>query len=232
MKMRRRLTWLLLIALLALASACRKSKERIVTEESGGRPEVSSPEAAASEPAATVVLQVFRHREMLGTGSGFFIDPYILVTAYHVITGAHDVTVESESGDPCAAVATLAFDAAQDWAVLQTTCEGLTPFVIGNPEALRQGERLFLVASPQAVLDAQTRGRFLEAGEGRAGSSIVFHTAPSAGGSSGGALVNAQRQVVGIHLGTLDGRRYAVSIQALPALNDLRQRTPRALSGL
>lgn len=139
------------------------------------------------------------------SGSGFFIteDGYIL-TNKHVVEGGERLTVETATGeifeaqlkgtDPYYDVALLKVDADQKFPALP----------LGSTEALRIGEWVMAIGNPINFRDSVTvgvvsgKGRRLEMSPDQLSSYIQTDAAINFG-NSGGPLINAQGEVVGIN---------------------------------
>jgi serine protease Do len=141
----------------------------------------------------------------MSSGSGFFItdDGYIL-TNKHVVEGGERLTVETADGqsyeaelkgtDPYYDVALLKIDADREFPALP----------LGSSEALRPGEWVMAIGNPINFRDSVTvgvvsgKGRRLEMGPDRLSTYIQTDAAINFG-NSGGPLINARGEVVGIN---------------------------------
>ena len=174
-----------------------------------------------------------------GTGTGVVItaDGEILTNA-HVVDGASKVSVLfSDSIDPISAVV-LAKDVGNDLALLKIDATGLTPAVFADPESIGVGDEVVAVGF---ALDLDggptvTRGiisalnRTIENGDGALDGLIQTDAAISSG-NSGGPLVNARGQVVGINTAVFTSTAgtaannvgFSISVgEALPVIDELR----------
>jgi S1-C subfamily serine protease len=113
---------------------------------SGPLPNVSTPPAAiAREPGVRAASRsVVR---VLGTacgleieGSGWVAQPGVVVTNAHVVAGEHDTTVEVDGREPELSAYAIAFDPADDIAVLRVPGLSLPSLTLaGSPSAGRAG---------------------------------------------------------------------------------------------
>ncbi len=172
--------------------------------------------------------------ESEGTGSGIIIssDGYI-VTNNHVIEGAHKVYVTLNTGAEYEAKL-IGADAKTDLAVIKIVPEEkLTVAELGDSSAIQVGERAIAIGNPlgmeffgsttQGIISAINRTVTVE---NRTMSLIQTDAAINAG-NSGGALVNAYGQVIGINTvkiasTNVEGMGFAIPIsEAKPILEDL-----------
>ena len=137
------------------------------------------------------------------TGSGAIISPdgYI-VTNNHVIEGAEVLRVLFADGTGHDATL-IGADPLNDIAVLQVTDPIPTVMVLGNSDALRQGEPVIAIGSPLGsyrntvtvgVVSALNRNVGNDAPEG-----LIQTDAAINNGNSGGPLLNARGEIVGIN---------------------------------
>ena len=168
---------------------------------------------------------IIPNQEVEGIGSGFIINEegYIL-TNYHVIEGANEVTVTlSDKREVQAKV--VNYDTDQDIAMLKIIEAIEVPAVVelGDSNALRAGEELIAIGTPLSKEFSQTvtKGivsavnRTVETSEG-VKLNLIQTDAPINPGNSGGPLVNNKGQVVGINTlklsGEVEGMGFAIPI--------------------
>jgi len=147
----------------------------------------------AGQARQTLVAVVQRDR---GVGSGIVWSPGWVVTNAHV---ARTNRLSVRRGDGQALSAKVrAHDARLDLAVLELEDEIGSPAVIGDSSALRTGEWVFAVGNPWGVTGGITGGAVIDPAAGRDGGwlALGLHLRP---GHSGGAVVNARGEVVGVN---------------------------------
>lgn len=139
-----------------------------------------------------------------GSGSGFFVttDGYILTNA-HVIDGAERVTVMLYDGTTHEAKV-IGLDRTSDTAVVKIEGSNLTALPLGDSDAIRVGESVFVVGEPvrrelagsvtSGIISAKERTITIE---GYTNTYIQTDAAINFG-SSGGPLLNAQGYVIGM----------------------------------
>lgn len=176
----------------------------------------------------------------VGSGSGFIIseDGYV-VTNFHVTQGG--VAFEVQLLDGTVVPATyVGGDQFQDVAVLKLELEAdqTVPAVVPLAEAgtLRAGEEVIAIGSPFGELTNSVTtgivnaiGRDLDTGTGYALPNLIQHDADIYPGNSGGPLINADGEVIGINVAKAtyttgvnmtDSIGFAISIDAAREIID------------
>ena len=172
-------------------------------------------------------------RDQVGLGSGVIIRPdgYI-VTNNHVIAGADliEVTLENNRVYPAKLVGT---DPATDIALIKIEAEDLPTVPLGNSDDLRLGEWVLAIGSPYdlrstitaGIVSAKGRSMPNYDGQYRVESFIQTDAAVNPG-NSGGALVNAAGELVGINTsiisrtGSYTGYSFAVPVNIVSKVVD------------
>ena len=172
-------------------------------------------------------------RDQVGLGSGVIIRPdgYI-VTNNHVISNADviEVTLENNKVYPAKLVGT---DPATDIALIKIDAEDLPVVPMGNSDDLRLGEWVLAIGSPYdlrstitaGIVSAKGRSMPNYDGQYRVESFIQTDAAVNPG-NSGGALVNAAGELVGINTsiisltGSYAGYSFAVPVNIVSKVAD------------
>ncbi|WP_195988713.1 trypsin-like peptidase domain-containing protein [Clostridium sp. D53t1_180928_C8] len=170
-------------------------------------------------------------QETEGMGSGFIInnDGYIL-TNYHVIDGAKEVTVTlSDNREVKASV--VNYDADQDVAMIKINDDIEVPGVVelGDSDALQPGEEVLAIGNPlsKELSSTLTKGiisalnRSVETKTGVSTNLIQTDTAINSG-NSGGPLINTKGEVIGIN--TLKASDGAEGIGFAIPINDVKDK--------
>jgi serine protease Do len=140
------------------------------------------------------------------SGSGVFIseDGYIL-TNNHVIEDAQTITVILADGSEQAATL-VGTDLYSDLAVLQAAGDVPAAAVMGNSDALSQGETVIAIGSPLGefmntvtVGVVSATGRSIDTGYGYQIEDLIQTDAAINSGNSGGPLLNLAGEVIGIN---------------------------------
>ena len=158
-----------------------------------------------------------RPSERRGTGSGFFIDESgYVVTNAHVVAGAQQVWIQRASPPPPAPgeasilrengrhlrATVVGLDRETDIALLKVPGSGYPALSFGNSDRLHRGQMVFAFGGPLELENTMTMGivsataRQFESGDPMI---YVQTDAPINPGSSGGPLVNAAGEVVGLN---------------------------------
>ncbi len=174
--------------------------------------EATSPEAAAEfDPAAIyerVAPAVVTITTDFGEGSGFFIDDAgHIVTNFHVVDGAQQITVGTWSDEHADAVL-IGTDPANDLAVIRVDHRDVTIRLLDNAEldAVRVGDPVAAVGAPYGLAHSLSIGiiagldRTLRpAGPTeRAQFAMIQTDAALNPGNSGGVLVNGAGELLGV----------------------------------
>jgi len=143
-------------------------------------------------------------------GSGFvfnFTGQVVIITKYHVVNNAINITVTFTNGNGYAAAA-LGSDPYADLAILSTDApqSEYKPLEIVNSSTLKVGDPVIAVGNPYGLAGSMTTGIVSSLGRtiteettgGYAIANVIQTTAPLNPGNSGGPLLNYQGQVVGI----------------------------------
>jgi S1-C subfamily serine protease len=129
-----------------------------------------------------------------------------IVTNYHVIAGASTVSV-SFSNDESVKATIVGVDPSTDLAVLKvsTPPRGLNPLTLGRSSSVRVGDSVVAIGNPFGYERSMTAGivsaigRVLQAPNDLAIDNAIQTDAPINPGSSGGPLLNARAEVIGVN---------------------------------
>ncbi len=140
-------------------------------------------------------------------GSGFVIDKTgHIVTNYHVVEGADIVTVSFSNRDTVKAEI-VGTDPSSDLAVLRvnSSASALTPLALGNSDQLQVGDPVVAIGNPFGLDRTATSGivsalqRLITAPNRFTIDHVIQTDAPINHGNSGGPLLNARGQVIGVN---------------------------------
>lgn len=138
-----------------------------------------------------------------GAGSGVILttDGYI-VTNYHVVEGAQQITVTLHD-DSTYTATVVGADQQSDIALLKIDATGLTPAVLGDSDSVQVGEVVIAVGNPMGTLggtvtdgivSALNRDISVEGNE----MTLMQTSAAISPGNSGGGLFNTNGELIGI----------------------------------
>ena len=150
--------------------------------------------------SATVRIESLnKDGKMHSVGSGFFISAEgEIVTNYHVIAGAYQLKVKLYGGEELEVVAVRGYSIEKDIAVLKVDLEGNSYLNISSTE-VKTGDPVYALGSPLGVDCVFTSGIVSNPLKNVNGLDMIVFTAPISQGNSGGPLVNARGEVVGIN---------------------------------
>lgn len=161
-----------------------------------------------------------RTKEERSLGSGVIIssDGYILTNA-HVIEGADQILLMLSDGRPAVAEV-VGIDTLTDLAVLQVEMENLKAISIGDPNSAQVGDITLAIGNPFGFGQSVTQGIISATGRNLNDSSVLVNflqtDAAINEGNSGGALVDAYGNLLGINSRKLEGVSVGVGF-AIPA---------------
>jgi serine protease Do len=152
------------------------------------------------ERVKTGVVQVRASRR--GAGSGIVWTQHEIISNHHVVSGKSRVTIITSDGRELEANV-IGSDARLDLARLEVS-EDLTPLEIGDSSRLRIGELVFAVGHPWGEPWVSTAGIVSGLGivkmpGGNSTRDLIRSDVQLRPGNSGGALVNARGEVIGIN---------------------------------
>jgi S1-C subfamily serine protease len=140
-------------------------------------------------------------------GSGFVLDKAgHIVTNYHVVEGANEVTVSFSNRDTVKAEI-VGTDPSTDLAVLRvdTSASALTPLPLGDSDAVRVGDPVVAIGNPFGLDRTVTSGivsalqRLITAPNRFTIDHVIQTDAPINHGNSGGPLLSSRGQVIGVN---------------------------------
>lgn len=169
-----------------------------------------------------------------GLGTGVVVDRRgHILTNYHVVEGADQVTVKFSDGT-LARAKVVGSDPSNDLAVIRVTLpeSALSPAVFANSDQVRPGEPVFAIGNPFSLEFTVTSGIVSGLNRQSGGSitsrpvrGVIQTDAAVNPGNSGGPLFNASGEVVGINASIENptGQRVFVGVGfAIPANTALR----------
>jgi S1-C subfamily serine protease len=177
-----------------------KSIGDIYDQEGRGVVQVLSTSVVSDDP-------FFGAQESRSSGSGFVIDKSgRIVTNYHVVQDAKEVQV-SFSGEDNVDARVIGVDPSTDIAVLQIEAQAraLVTLPLGDSDSVRVGDAVVAIGNPFGLERSVTAGivsalqREITAPNGFAIDEVIQTDAAINHGNSGGPLLNADGQVIGVN---------------------------------
>jgi len=154
-----------------------------------------------------------------GNGSGIAWDEHTVVTAYHVVRGAEEVSIGTEDGRKL--VGKVAGRLRRSDLAVLTVGASLTPIQKGDSEGLKAGQFVLALANPFASRTSVTSGIITGANRNVGGwwgmtiENAVITDARVNPGYSGGPLVDASGQLIGMNVAYFSKRGIAVTVNTI-----------------
>jgi Do/DeqQ family serine protease len=150
----------------------------------------------------------YRQRVERSLGSGVIIDPAgTIVTNQHVIAGADSIRVQLSDGRIAEASIT-GQDPDTDIAILHLSIRNLPVMPVGRSDTLRVGDIVLAIGNPYGLSQTVTQGIVSATGRGQLGlatfENFIQTDAAINLGNSGGALIDANGDLVGINTAVLN----------------------------
>jgi serine protease DegS len=149
----------------------------------------------------------YRERVERSLGSGVVYDGKgAVVTNYHVVRGAEQIRVQLKDGRQADATV-VGVDPDTDLAVLRIALDKVPQIRLGRSDRLRVGDPVLAIGNPLGLGQTVTQGIVSATGRGRVGVStfenFIQTDAAINFGNSGGALIGAGGELVGINTAML-----------------------------
>lgn len=145
--------------------------------------------------------------EGTGAGTGIVLDDGYILTNAHVVADAQSVTVSLDSDDEPREATVVAADEEADVAVLHVDdTDGLVPATLGSSADVQVGDDVVAIGNALALEGGMTvtegivsaADREIDLGSGTL-TGLIQTDAAISSGNSGGPLVNASGEVIGIN---------------------------------
>lgn len=158
------------------------------------------------------------------SGSGFFIDGSgLAVTNHHVLEDALSASVTLEDGTSHPILGVVEFDEELDYAVILVEGSGFPALKVGNSQAIKSGETVYAIGNPKGLSNTISDG-IISNPRRENFDGMIQISVPISPGSSGGALLNARGEVIGITTGSLESGQnlnFAVPMDQLSSVEEL-----------
>jgi serine peptidase DegS len=184
----------------------------------------------------------YRPRRERSLGSGVVLDGEgHIVTNNHVVPEAAAISVQVSDGR-VAPAKVLGRDPDTDLAVLKVDLADLPTMTLGRSDTLRSGDVVLAIGNPVGLSQTVTQGIVSATGRGLYGMVADFENfiqtdAAINAGNSGGALVNARGELVGINTAVLarnagiEGISFAIPVDLVRGVTQEIMRNGRVVRG-
>lgn len=172
-----------------------------------GYSSAQTPRDIAQTAFPSVVLLAMRgaNGQLASVGSGFFVRSDVVATNLHVIEdarGGYARIVGQEKKYDIAG--TVGIDTQQDLVLLKIVAVKAAPLRLGDTHEVAVGDEVYVIGNPLGLEGTFSQG--IVSGVRQIGSKNLFQiTAPISAGSSGGPVLNARGEVIGVAVATLRG---------------------------
>jgi len=182
-----------------------------------------------------------RFRISSSIGSAVVIDPQgYLVTNYHVLAGYTELRLQLADGR-LANPEVVGTDAETDLALLKVDLGTLPAIPLGRSAVLRIGDVVLAIGNPYGLSKTVTQGIVSATGRGMMGlltfENFIQTDAAINEGNSGGALINASGQLVGINTAVLaqdtgtEGIGFAIPVDLVRGVAEEIKKNGRVVRG-
>jgi hypothetical protein len=171
---------------------------------------LSPPEIYSRAAAASVLIENINQKGgRRNVGTGFFIAPNRLVTAFQVIDGAAKVRVVTPQGNSVEVSEIIARNRRQDWVILGVTVDNLKPLERAAADSWAVGDRCFFLDAPaegnRVLVEASLIGK---QNLGTAGDRLNISETPNRR-AAGSPVLNEYGEVIGmVGAGLLPGAAF------------------------
>jgi S1-C subfamily serine protease len=239
---------LLVFLLLSLLAACARADSEVDYLSFSTDDEANSTEIfSKASPSVVFVTNTALRRDIFslnvqeipqGAGTGFVWDESgLVVTNFHVIAGAHKVTVTlQDRSEHAAEVIGLAPE--KDLAVLRidNPPENLVTLPLGDSSELTVGRKVLAIGNPFGLDTTLTTGivsalgREIQAPDNRRIRGVIQTDAAINPGNSGGPLLNSLGQLVGVNTAIYSPSGASAGIGFAIPVNTVKEVVPQLIS--
>ncbi len=169
---------------------------------------------------------VFTVKTSTALGSGFAIDNTHIITNAHVVQNEKAVLVLTYQEERLYAEVEKS-DQQQDLAVLRLKDTTVPPLESASLNTVQNGDDIFTVGAPKSMAYTMTKGIVSNRERTMHGMTFIQIDAAVNEGNSGGPLLNAQGQVIGVNtLKIIDSEGIALAIPIDRVITFMQEETP------
>ncbi|MDR3600487.1 MAG: cell wall-binding repeat-containing protein [Desulfosporosinus sp.] len=186
---------------------------------------LGSSEIAKLLKPSIVYIEVFdSDGNEIGTASGVIAtSDGEIFTNYHVIDGASSAKITLSDGRVLNVTEISGYDPKYDAVVLKVTANNLQPAKFNLSSSAQIGDKIYTLGNPLGLEDTISDGLISTINRVIDGETYIQISAPISPGSSGGALINEQGEVIGItSAGLTDGQNlnFAIPYEDFSTIKD------------
>ena len=162
---------------------------------------LTPPEIAKIAEDSTVLLDIRDADGKRWRGSGFFVGPNQIATNYHVIENMSIGYAKLVEKEKWYGIKVLTVDKDHDLAVVKVTGIDVPALPLGDSDAVRKGDKVYVMGNPQGLEGTLTEGlisAIRPEGIPLVRGKILQMDASISKGSSGGPVLNSSGEVIGI----------------------------------
>lgn len=150
-------------------------------------------------PAVFYIESYAFNGELSGSGSGFFITSNgIAITNYHVVANSIYIEATTNDGKVYKDVSIIDSDEANDLALLRISGWNFPYLRMGDSTHIQQGQQVYALGSPLGLSNTMSQGIISNVSRIIDNTEYMQISVPINHGSSGGALINQNGEVIGV----------------------------------
>lgn len=181
-------------------------------------------ELSAKEIYARCVSSTVQINTNRGLGTGFFIDHGTIITNYHVIKDTSSISIHMRNGENFDVTYILGYSEELDIAILRIPATN--DILKHNQHGITVGERVYTIGSSLGLTDTFSDGIVTNNLRKLEGITYIQTNAAMSKGNSGGPLLNAYGEVIGINtMYLVDGQNLNFAIY-LPQIYQVSTANP------
>jgi len=196
------------------------------TKEPVSTPEPTPEPTSTPEPTAAPVTEKLEPEELYAKcsnsivivnagskfGTGFFMEPDVILTNHHVIEGATELTIERFDGTVANVTQVMGYDEGRDIAILRVDCEGdPLPF---NTHGVSIGEKTYAIGNSLGITFTFSDGIVTNKDQLYYDAEVIMTNTAISQGNSGGPLFNEYGEVMGLTTAYLiDGQNLNIVVK-------------------
>lgn len=188
-------------------------------------PALTPQEVAQTALASTVLVTMTNADSQSFYGSGFVIGTGQIATNYHVVTGLVSGTVRMVGQTTTHTIdSVIAIDPDRDLAILKAATLTAPVLTLGDSDAMQVGQAVYAAGNPRGLTGTFSQGivsAIRTEGINLVDGTVIQMTAAISPGSSGGPVLDADGEVVGVAVGqVVDGQNlnFAIPVNYLKEL--------------